>query len=185
MSLRSDLNSTPALPNPDLRLVPLPSPTHLPIQCVLSHIEAGCLATAPLAPTAAGLMTVVCVAAERQLPGWGSGFGHPLIPMLFLLLAGWSILAVPCFALGLASADRVNPGSYGELVTRLNELKASREAWSGKAASEGRDAVHRSISLQIDSIESDLRCRDLRWLLGSGYITLWRRLNGAEALLSL
>ena len=185
MSLRSDLDSAPALPNPDLRVLPLPSPPYLSIQRVLPHIEAGCLAAAPLAPSTAGLMTVVCVAAEGQFPGWGSGSGHPLIPMLLLFLAGWLIVAVPCFALGLASAERVNPGSYGELVSRLNELKASCKPCSGKVAFERRDAVYRSISLQIDSIEADLLRRDLRWLLGSGYITLWRRLHGAEALLNL
>jgi hypothetical protein len=153
----------------------------------IGTVIAALVATAPSAPIVAGVVTVATYAASPiALP---LGEYSVLAMSLINLLGTWGTMAVLYALLGFTSVERANPGSYGELVARRDELRAhwvaechEQHAGGTESAPETcrRCTVDRVVQGHLDAIDDDLRATDARWVLGSGYINLWSRLLRAE-----
>ena len=158
---------------------------------------AALIATAPIAPVAAALMTVAAYSGSAGLsPLWGEAVplwaqlaSHPLVVSVATLLAAWLLLSLPYFLLGFTAANRANASSYYGLWDRLRQLQAQcaqlcPDPGPGggcrypdsplKSSAADEACAHR------EAIRRALRSGGPRWTLGSGYIALWERTDRAE-----
>ncbi|MDP8923237.1 MAG: hypothetical protein M3O34_10240 [Chloroflexota bacterium] len=156
---------------------------------------AGLIVTAPVAPTVAGMITVAVYTRELvPVPGALELLAHPLLAAPLILAVAWLALAVPCLVLDLTNPERVNPTSYSALSGRANELMTWCGARAGPRQPDCRNArpadnacsesIHRVICEQAADIAHHLQTREIGWTLAVRYLTLWRQLHWAEALLA-
>jgi hypothetical protein len=160
---------------------------------LLDEILAALVVAFPVTPVVAALITVAAsAAADIALPESPSLRAHPLIALPLNLLLSWLALSLPCFLLGLTLSERVNFSSFSGIRTRLGTLEASSgpdEADSvadcaGRTRDDlGRCRVQAELSGHVTAIRDELYTKGPQWVLGVGYLSLWRRLHRAEALL--
>ncbi len=149
--------------------------------------------TLPVTPVAASLITVVASASASSAPPGSLDLrGHPMIVLPLNFLLSWLGLSLTCCLLGLARSERVNFSSFSDLRTRLSTL----EVWCGPtldvavADCKGRirddlDRCRARAELRghVVAIRTEMATKGPQWVLGVGYLSLWRRLHRAEALL--
>ncbi len=100
------------------------------------------------------------------------------------LLFGTAIGAFACslflpVTMRYGRADGAVPSSYGELEGELAHLRARVEACCPPGGDGAFAEVRRSVELLDRDFVSPARV-GLRWLLGTGYVDLWRRLHDLE-----
>lgn len=158
---------------------------------VLADVAAAVVVTSNVAPVVAVLFTAVLYAYSKRV----SLLGGPddLLPAALVnYLAAWLLLAIACWLLRLGHAEHVNRSSFQKLEEQLAEV----QAWS---AAEGdpppqacgdpsgpccRVAASKALAQHVADIRAGLVRPSIAWVLGTGYISLWRRLNAARALLA-
>jgi len=160
---------------------------------LLEEILASLVAAFPVTPVLAALITVAASAAAYiALPEAPALRAHPMIALPLNLLLTWLALSLPCFLLGLTRAERVNFSSFSDIRTQLGTLEAScgsDEASSvadctGRARDDlARCRVQAELNGHVTAIRDALCTKGPQWVLGVGYLSLWRRLHRAEALL--
>jgi len=155
----------------------------------LQGLIAGLVITAPVAPIVAGMLS----AALYISPIEGVGTPAPVIAAALHLLIAWWASATLVWFLGFTSPDRAGMGTYGELIAQLQEIYAWAE-WSESETSPPRHTMARSawgvarneLVGQVIAIQQERKSRGARWVLATGYMTLWRRLHRAqEALIEI
>src|SRR6266542_327438 len=155
----------------------------------LQGLIAGLVITAPVAPIVAGMLS----AALYISPIEGVGTPAPVIAAALHLLIAWWASATLVWFLGFTSPDRAGMGTYGELIAQLQEIYAWAE-WSESETSPPRHTMSRSawgvarneLVGQVIAIQQERKSRGARWVLATGYMTLWRRLHRAqEALIEI
>jgi hypothetical protein len=171
------------------------------------QVVAALVATAPLSPILAGVFTVTLfTSALPQFPigqlelgrwtvevsQWADFLGgHHLTASLANVLIAWLLLTALFWALGLTTPERADARSYGSFISRLTRLKAqwvTLESVDSVASDDPLDdaIARQEIQANLEAIDQEQAVRDARWVLGDGYISLWRKLNRAEeALLRL
>ena len=160
---------------------------------LLPDVLGALVLTLPIAPAVAALMTIVVGRpTDSAWPESLAPFGLPIIALPLNLLLSWLVLSLPCLLLGLPRSQRVNFSSFSDLRTRLSKL----EVWCGpdldatvaECAGRTRDDLGRcraqaELRGHVAAIHAELDSRGPQWILGVGYLALWRRLHRAEALL--
>jgi hypothetical protein len=105
------------------------------------------------------------------------------------LLIAWAILALFAWVLGLSTARGALPGTYGELVQWLVEIRAWLIHLNGidcRLPSLYARATFCHLAWQYELIQSDLAENGPKWCVGTGYVNVWRRVHQAqEALVRL
>jgi hypothetical protein len=99
-------------------------------------------------------------------------------------IAVWACSAV--MLRHLSRADGANPCVHGELTRGYLSLRARLDALAAAKDAVAACAVHEA-QLQLEPVGAELGLErrggasvGIRWMLGSGYTTLWRRLHRAE-----
>jgi hypothetical protein len=131
--------------------------------------------------------------APDLIPVWWNEWKHIVAPVAGGIVA---LVAASLFALfnqGFTQPDRVDPQVFGELRARLSRIDAQLPVLcpsTGPAICD-HGSPHSCMSscseawARRDFINSELGSRGSRWVLGSGYIDLYRHLHAAEESLYL
>ncbi|HEY3058846.1 MAG TPA: hypothetical protein VGL99_07740 [Chloroflexota bacterium] len=155
----------------------------------LQGLIAGLVITAPIAPMVAGMLS----AALYISPIAGVGPLEPVVAAALYLFVAWGSVATLTWFLGFTSPDRAGMGTYGELIAQLQEIYAWAE-WSARETTPLRhgmslsawEVARNELVGQVMAIQHERRSRGARWVLATGYMTLWRRLHRAqEALIEI
>jgi len=102
-----------------------------------------------------------------------------MVPGNILLV--WLALGLGLSLLRLGTAGRANPGSYAQLNTRLLGFEMYRSA---KAPRSDSALVENSLDLQLDFVWHALQVTGPKWMLGDGFISLWRQVDQMDSLLN-
>ncbi|MBV9171101.1 MAG: hypothetical protein JOZ81_13565 [Chloroflexi bacterium] len=169
-------------------------------------LAAALIGTAPLGPIWAGLMAVVASTSILAPAPWGSivpaawaaFVGQPLVASTVCLVLAWGGLALVHRLLDLGCAARADARSYDSFRSRADQLHARWTAIMQVGPREVSAGTHdldeatsnRMAAAEIEASLGALQEHDpepsAQWVLGHGYIHLWRTLNRAEeALLEL
>ncbi len=134
---------------------------------------------AALVAVAPALPVVASVAAVALYLVWQTSWLAPA--------AGIMVALILCCAAALCgarfmTAERCVPTSNGELIHRLTQLEG-RLAEAAKTAQDG--AALAQAHAQYDAMKKELASdsevwKGLPWVMGTGYVTLWKRLHRAE-----
>jgi len=156
-----------------------------PLRAWLGDLVAGLLVMAPVAPTLACLYIVADYSASGSISS-DPQYGLARIALApCALIISWVVLALPYSIVGLTKAERVNSSSFSELLNRVGEARV----WCLTSGYLERDtsgeSINRAVCGQLSEIEDALNHhRGLCWIFGIRYISLWRKLHTAEALLA-
>ena len=160
------------------------------LNAAVADAAAALVVAASAAPIVATLLTAVLQAKQQRL-SVVADVSDPILAALINLAAAWLALATPLWLFGLGRAGHVNRSAFEKLENRVAEVRA----WASFTRTETprtctnatgdccRVIAHRSITTHVQAVEGGLKRPDVAWVLGTGYIALWRRLNAAEALL--
>jgi len=146
-----------------------------------SGFAAALIATGWLVPAVAGAASVAAYLSAATVPTWIPYSGEPAVVIGVVLgIVAWLMLSL--IYTGFANARNANRGSYGELLARVNQLRARIDACqempgtsSGTACAEARS--------HAAYLEQELTTAGPRWVDGTGYIAAWERLHRAEEVL--
>jgi hypothetical protein len=156
---------------------------------VVADLGSAALVTTCLAPVAATLLTaVIHVYLDKAVPPVSA---DPMPALLGNLLVSWLILALPCAFLRLGLARSVNRSAFEKIQNRLTELTVWSDApllhptsHPEEVGGFGRMTAHGALKTHLRDARRSLAEPGLAWVLGTGYIGIWRRLNAAEAMLA-
>ncbi len=145
----------------------------------LREYAVGLMASAVLLPTIAATATaslfIAQLNSERHAPRT-SFFG------LVIALVLWLLLGIVCRR--FARVDRARPSTHGELV----EAFAWLEQRIRELHKDSEEKVHEAYKRLCSALRGkpEFPGVDVRWLLGTGYVDLWRDLHGIqESLITL
>jgi hypothetical protein len=147
--------------------------------------------TASIIPVVAALVTVVgySLPPSDVTASWLALANHPLIAGTANLMLAWLTVAGLYYLLGFTSPDRANAGSYSALRDRLRELRARCSGPYREPSSHPEGQCSSCLLKRIaweescahrDAIATELRSQGPRWVLGTGYVNLWKRVHSAE-----
>jgi len=122
---------------------------------------------------------------------WWQDWRHIAAPALGIIAGATVASLFAFFNREYTQPDRVDPQVYGEIRTRLGRLDALLPVLcpeSGPAICDHQTQITCQASCneawaRRDFINDELTSRGTRWVLGSGYIELYRQLHAAEAAL--
>jgi hypothetical protein len=146
------------------------------------YAQAALVKALPSTPFIAAIFTVAAATAPAaSLAHWGAGNeSHPVAPALFNLLVTWLLAATALILFGHLTAERVNPNSFHGLHTRLIDLETAHrrlcQSWTDCTS----QLICCAVGGYLTSTKQDLRQKDARWVLGSGYASAWEKLHRAE-----
>jgi hypothetical protein len=143
------------------------------------------LIAAPLAPVLAVILSVLSLATWLRSPDTSAG--PDLWQAAFINLAiAWLGLAGIAWLLGLSTAKGALPGTYGELVVWLVEIRAwlvhLNTIEYRLPSLFARTALYQ-LQWHYQLIRADLDENGSRWFVGTGYVNVWRRVHQAQELL--
>ena len=149
----------------------------------LAHVETGMLVALPLAPVVATFVTVLMYIDPLESTTWRTvSASVPAVLMFPLnLLVAWIILAIPLSFLRLGTAARANSSSYAQLTSRLLALEPYRP---GSGASLDGVTPEVAFGRQLDFVWHTLESHGPKWILGDGFISLWRLVDRMDASLN-
>lgn len=137
----------------------------------------------------AAIITVAIYVVELPAAGaaW-DGSKHVVAPLLGTLAGLLGALGFARFNLEYAQPSRVDPRVYGEFLERLGTLDGLLPVLcpeTGPATCDFDEqvicqAACNEARARRTRIEGELASFGSRWVLGSGYIDLWRQLHAAE-----
>jgi hypothetical protein len=149
---------------------------------LLAHIETGLMIALPIAPVIATFLTVVLYIDPLQPFVWQQITAS--VPIVLMvpgnLLLVWFCLGLALSLLRLGSAARANPSSYAQLNTRLLGFETYR---ASKLPRQDGLQVEHSLDLQLDFVWRALEVSGPKWMLGDGFISLWRQVDRYSGLL--
>lgn len=150
---------------------------------LLAHVETGMMVALPIAPVIATFFTVVLYIDPLEPAVWHTlTASMPLVLMVpGNILLVWVSLGVVCSLLRLGTAARANPGSYAQLHTRLLGFEIYRSA---KGPRPDGALIEHSLDLQLDFVWHALEVNGPKWVLGDGFISLWRQVDQMDSLLN-
>jgi hypothetical protein len=158
---------------------------------------AGLVATAALVPTTVTEIATVAAyiavhpAKANMAPPWFI-WVHNLALLIGTLagLLAWIVWAA--YYRHLVTPNDQNASVYAQLARRVGELRTAYEAHHVSASDVAATQAHETIREHLKFMDSELglpngRCGKcgLRWVLATGYISLWQRLHSAEQALIL
>jgi hypothetical protein len=138
------------------------------------------VATAWLAPILATVVTVAAYTAPKPYPPPPFDLFHqyPVPAGVVTALVLWLLLCVGYAP--FATARGVNVNSFGDLVLRLSQLNVRLETWQVGCSDGPSASACREARAKRDVIVSDLQRGGVRWVLATGYATVWKDLHRAE-----
>jgi hypothetical protein len=155
-----------------------------------SDFVAALVATIPAVPVVAAAITVAASTARVNVwPEWIEAAQHPVVAGIANLVLAWAAMAALYYGLGYTCASRANAGSYNGLCDRLRSLQARCAEARRRAMCEANDCcgdcsykrmARKEACAQTDAIAAELRARSPGWVLGTGYVALWKRAQYAE-----
>ena len=149
----------------------------------LHGLIAGLVIAGPLAPTLAAMLSVgLYLSPVAGL----DGLAPVTLAVLYLVLT-WLVAALLIVVLGFTSPDRASMGTFGELMAQVQELSAWA-TWSEQQTAPPRPSMsyttwqvaRAELVAQVRALAAESRQRGARWVLATGYMTLWRRLHRAQ-----
>jgi hypothetical protein len=150
---------------------------------LLAHLETGLVVALPVAPVIATFLTVVLYIDPLQPAVWRQITAS--VPMVLMvpgnIVLVWLSLGLGLALLRLGTAARANPGSYAQLNTRLLGFEMYR---STKAPRQDGVLIEHSLDLQLDFVWRALEVSGPKWMLGDGFISLWRQVDQMDSLLN-
>lgn len=174
-------NGHAATVNPLIDVAPQASPGRF--ACFVAHVETGLMLAIPLAPVVATFLSVLLFI---DLPAnmWQSLVGTVPVVVLFplIMLACWLVLALPLSLTRLGTAARANASSYAHLAGKLLTIEAYRSP--SDAAQEGASTLEPALCRQLDFVRNALQSVGPQWILGDGFISLWRLVDRLDAALN-
>jgi hypothetical protein len=154
----------------------------------LAHLQTGLLLATPLAPVVATFATVLLYIEPREPSTWRTLTGAvPAIALFPLnILCAWIILAIPLAVLRLGGAMHANSSSYSHLISRLLSIEAYRGLSVPNRNEEHEHAVrpHPVLNAELDFVWKSLETVGPKWMLGDGFISLWRLVDHLDASLN-
>jgi len=159
---------------------------------LLAHVETGMIVALPIAPVIATFLTVVLYIDPLEPAVWHTLTGS--IPLVLMvpgnMLLVWLCLGLTLSLLRLGTAARANPGSYAQLHTRLLGFEIYRSAAGplqddpATASRQDGALIENSLDLQLDFVWRALEVNGPKWVLGDGFISLWRQVDQMDSLLN-
>ena len=141
--------------------------------------------TAAAVPVVAALISALAYIVHWpqgvMLPDWLAPFiGTPLLVGTIPTLIAWLLLAI--IIRRFTAVDRMNMGSYGQLLSRLSTLDSQLSALNAELATLPTSAAMARKEVLDDkkAILKKLAKRSLAWVTASGYIDLWQEMHNAE-----
>jgi hypothetical protein len=134
--------------------------------------------TAIFVPAAAILFTLLLVLLSEE-PRLSSYL--PIWAVLLIVVPVW--LVSGAISHKFADARHATPSSYGELLPRLEELEIVLKdvaAEMATASGSNQKVAYEEAQNEAKEIRKDLETKGFKWLLGTGYSSLWGRLYHAE-----
>lgn len=145
------------------------------------------LIAAPLAPVLAVIFSVLSLATWFKPPAANTAPAPDfLTPAIANLAIAWTILAILAWLLGLSTARGALPGTYGELVQWLGEIR------SWRVNLHTREYPLPSLQARTAYWQLDWLCQRIRsmlaengshWFVGTGYVNVWRQVHLAQEVL--
>ena len=167
-----------------------------------SDQRAALIAVAPFVPSVAACLTVVAYlrhlhAANAPIPDAFTTFHeiieHPLPAGIINLAVAWFVLWFVYRALDLTHVSRANAASYSALLDRLESVEARRRRLQDRLQSPQqvhderscndcllKQAAWEEINEHVRAIRSELKRTGPQWVMGTGYVVLWKRILTAE-----
>jgi hypothetical protein len=153
------------------------------LSSLLAHVETGMMVALPIAPVIATFLTVVLYIDPLEPAVWHSLTAA--IPMVVMvpgnILLVWIGLGLMLSLLRLGTSARANPSSYAQLHTRLLGFEMYR---STRAPRQDGALIENSLDLQLDFVWRALELTGPKWMLGDGFISLWRQVDQMDSLLN-
>jgi hypothetical protein len=152
--------------------------------CFVAHLETGLMLAIPLAPVVATFLTVLMYIDLPESNIWQTLTSSVPAVVLFplIVLVSWLALAIPLTLTRLGTPDRANSSSYAHLTSRLLTIEAFRNP--ADAAREGAPALDPALCRQLDFIRGTLNSVGPKWILGDGFVGLWRLVDRLDAALN-
>ena len=164
-----------------------------------SDQRAALIAVAPFVPIVAACLTVGAYlrhlhAAEAPMPGAllqasHEVIEHPLPAGMINVMVAWFLLWLVFRALDLTHVSRANAASYNALLDRLESVEARRRRLQAPQPVHDRRACNdcllkqaawEEVTEHLRAIRSELKRTGPQWVMGTGYIVLWKRILAAE-----
>lgn len=151
------------------------------------RFKASLLITAPAAPIIATIVGALRVIVFSS--GEGAAFDVPgfLLGGAVFLLGVWLLLAGVHLFLGWSRAERANATSYQLLANRQADLHTMAQEYAPTTAEVGDERWCQRVHIARENLRAHLAALDegltgegTQWVLGSGYIALWRQVHRAE-----
>jgi hypothetical protein len=149
----------------------------------LAHAETGLIIAVPLAPVIATFTTVLMYVDPLDPSLWrqATTFVPSMIMLPLNLVLVWLVLGLLLAVLRLGTASHANPSSHAQLHSRL--LSIEPYATPANQAKEGADADP-ALTGQLDFVWKSLQAKGPKWMLGDGFISLWRQIDRMESQLN-
>jgi len=148
----------------------------------MAHIETGAMLAIPLTPVVATFATVLMYIDPTGSSTWGTITSALPAVLLFPLdmLLSWILLAIPLSLMRMGTAPRANSTSYAQLKGRLITIESYRRP----AAPDGSSGLDQGLCEQLDFVKETLSSPGPKWILGDGFISLWRLVDRLDASLN-
>jgi hypothetical protein len=150
----------------------------------LAHAETGLMLAIPLAPVVATFGTVLMYIDPLESSPWRTVSAAVSAIVMFPLniLITWIVLAIPLTLTRLGTATRANTTSYAQLTSRLLSIGAYRKPPNAT----GGDSATPDTLLgdQLNFVWRRLNAAGPTWILGDGFISLWRFVDRLDASLN-
>jgi hypothetical protein len=141
--------------------------------------------TAPVVPIVAALISAIAYIVHWPqgviLPDWLAPIiGTPLLVGTIPILIAWLLLAI--IIRRFTAVDRMNMGSYGQLLSHLSTLDSQLSALNPELSTLPTSAgiARKEVLDSKQTIFKKLIKRSLAWVTASGYIDLWKEMHNAE-----
>jgi uncharacterized membrane protein len=141
--------------------------------------------TASVVPVVAALISAIAYIVHWPqgvtLPDWLAAIiGTPLLVGTISTLIAWFLLAF--IIKRFTAVDRMNMGSYGQLLSRLSTLDSQLDVLDPELTTLPTSAAmaRKEVSDSKNTIIKKLGQRSLAWVTASGYIDLWQEMHHAE-----
>jgi hypothetical protein len=165
----------------------------------IGHYVAALVATAVTVPAVAATVTVVAYIArvdQQPRPAWNQQL-NDLAVLVGVVVALLTWLLTALLVRRSATPQRMNSRTYSDLRLRLSQLDARLKALPAQPAKLSQQIGYNEAVEHRNAIAHELGCRQplvagaadsldeepvegLRWVMATGYISLWSRIHRAE-----
>jgi hypothetical protein len=141
------------------------------------NLTAGLLTVAPVIPFAA----LVCIVALYLMPPLVVQVPLPVLTGIAVALLGGLVAGlVVRYVLGTTSAESANASEFSALLQRIHEIDARLATIDGLALEPDSQTAHARAHVLRNQIQSEMEKPGTQWILGKGYVGMWRLVHRAE-----